>query len=377
MDFNLASIVTAYIPEIHYVLPFVGEVDLRPYIAAAVLFVGLTVIFKVIQLGVIARLRALSKRTKTDVDDVVIDVVGGVRAWVYTYIAFYIALQPFALPHWLDQVLTAVFLLTIIWQLIDAATTFVDYATKRFLEKDEDGDGVVDPNSATASHMVTLMARIVLWAFGGLFVLSNLGIEITSLIAGLGIGGIAVAFALQGILSDLFSSFSLYFDKPFRIGDYIVIGEHSGTVEKIGIKTTRIRTLQGEELVVSNAELTTARVQNFKKLQERRISSQFGIAYETPHEQVKEIPAMIERMFGAYPKARLDRVHFTTFGDSALLFDVVYYVESPDYADYLDVQQTFNFELMDKFSELSIEFAYPTRTLRFDSSNVLSIRTEK
>ena len=136
--------------------------------------------------------------------------------------------------------------------------------------------GIIDPNTATASNMVGLLARVILWALGILFVLSNLGIEVTSLLAGLGIGGIAIAFALQGILSDLFSSFSLYFDKPFRIGDYVVIGQHSGTVEKIGIKTTRIRTLQGEELVVSNNELTTTRVQNFKKMQER---TQHNIAH--------------------------------------------------------------------------------------------------
>jgi len=190
-----------------------------------------------------------------------------------------------------------------------------------------------------------------------------MGIEVTSLIAGLGIGGVAIAFALQGILSDLFASFSIYFDKPFRIGDFITVGTDSGTVQKIGIKTTRIKTLQGEELVISNAELTTARVQNFKKMQERRGSLQFGVTYETASDKVKGINTTVEQIFESLKMGRLDRVHFTSFGDSALIFDVVFYSESAAYADFLDLQQAFNFALMDKFAKDGVEFAYPTQVV--------------
>ncbi len=341
--------------------PLVGELNLSPYIAALAIFIGLSVFFKIIQVVVIGRLHALSQKTKTDVDDVLIDAVKGIRAWVYTLVAFYVSLQFFSFPEIADRILTGFVYFAVAWQVIEIALCFVEYGAGRFLEKDEDNDGVIDPNTATASHMLTLIARIVLWALGGLFVLSNMGIEVTSLIAGLGIGGVAVAFALQGILSDLFASFSLYFDKPFRIGDYIVIGDDSGTVEKIGIKSTRIRTLQGEELVVSNAELTSTRVQNFKKMQRRRIVTQFGITYETPHQRVRETPGVVTRILESIDGASLDRVHFTTFGDFALMFEIVYYVESSDYAVFMDLQQQFNLELMDKFSELGIEFAYPTQ----------------
>ncbi len=363
MDLGLTAQVGALLPEMKYMFPIIGEIDFEPYVLAFILFVGLTLAFKIIQIVIIARLKSLSKKTNTDIDDVVIDAIAGIRAWVYMLVALYVAIQPFTLPPWFDKGFTFIFLFAVVWQLIEIAVCFVDYLAVRVLEKDDDEDGVIDPDSATASHMVALLARIVLWALGSIFVLSNIGIEVTSLIAGLGIGGIAIAFALQGILSDLFSSFSLYFDKPFRIGDFIKIGTDSGTVEKIGIKTTRIRTSQGEELVISNAELTTARVQNFKKMKERRISSQFGITYETPHDKVKEIPAMVERIFENESGARLDRVNFTTFGDSALIFDFVYYVYSPDYATYLEIQQRINFDLMDKFAEVEIEFAYPTQTL--------------
>lgn len=362
MDSFSADAISA-LPDYTYTLPYLGEVNFTPYLAALGIFVGLSIIFKIVLVVLLSRLKNLSSKTNTDIDDVVIDALSGIRAWVYTLISLYVALQFFALPAMADKVITGLVLIAVAWQAIEVALCFIDYGARRFLEKDEDGDGEVDPNAATASHMVTLIARLAMWAFGIIFVLSNLGIEVTSLIAGLGIGGIAIAFALQGVLSDLFASFSIYADKPFRIGDYVVLGTDSGTVEKIGIKSTRIRTLQGEELVVSNAELTTARVQNFKKMQRRRISSQFGITYETPHDKVKEVNGVVTRIFEAIEGADLDRVHFTTFGDSALLFDVVYYVDSPEYADYLDRQQQFNFELMDKFAELGIDFAYPTQTI--------------
>lgn len=363
MDSTVLQMIAEKVPEVAIVLPFVGEVNLTPYVAAGVVFIALTAIFWLVRKVVILRLQALSEKTSTDVDDVLIDAVSSIHAWYYTLVALYAALTLLTLPHGVDMFMRAVFWFVTVWQAIETATCFIDYATKRFLEKDEDGDGVTDPASATASDMVTLLAKIVLWVFGVIFVFSNLGIEVTSLVAGLGIGGIAVAFALQGILSDLFSSFSLYFDKPFRVGDYIVIGQDSGTVEKIGIKTTRIRTLQGEELVVSNAELTTTRVQNFKKLKERRVSFKFGILYETPKEKVKEVNAIIEEIFKRVMGGRLDRVHFTGFGDSALLFEVVYYVESNDYVDYLDIQEQMNHELLERFADKGIEFAYPTQTV--------------
>ncbi len=365
---SLSANVLAALPELLATLPYFGEINTTPYIAAVGIFIGLSVLFKVVLVVLLARLRHLSTKTTTDVDDVIIAALSGVRTWVYTLVSLYIALQFFALPNTADKILTALTLFAVAWQAIEIALCFVEYGAMRFLEKDEDGDGEVDPNAATASHMVTLLARIALWGFGIIFVLSNLGIDVTSLIAGLGIGGIAIAFALQGVLSDLFASFSIYADKPFRIGDYVVIGTDGGTVEKIGVKTTRIRTLQGEELVVSNAELTTARVQNFKKMEERRGAVQFGVTYETSHDLVKQINGIVERIFEAIEGARLDRVHFTAFGDSALLFDVVFYVESAAYADFLDRQQQFNFELMDKFAELGIEFAYPTQMVYHKAS---------
>jgi small-conductance mechanosensitive channel len=350
-------------PALSYSLPFLGGVDLLRIIGALTVFILLTAIFWLIRKVVLNRLRKLSEKTSTNIDDAFIDIVSGVRSWVYSIVALYVSLQFFTFNEITNKIILAVFLFAVTWQVVEVATSLVKFLATNFLEKDEDGDGIVDPNSATASNMVALISKIVLWSLGFLFVLSNLGIEVTALIAGLGVGGIAIAFALQGILGDLFASFSIYFDKPFRIGDFIVVGTDVGTVQKIGIKSTRIKTLQGEELVISNNELTTARIQNFKRMNERRIVTNFGITYETPQELVREVPSMVKRIFEDLDGGRLDRVHFTTFGDSALLFEVVYYVESSDYTQYLNIQQDFNFDLMKRFAEAGIEFAYPTQTI--------------
>lgn len=346
-----------------YTLPFVGDIHVGPWLVALLVFVVLTTLFWILRTVILEKAKALSSKTNTDIDDVVVDVVCSIKAWVYTIVSFYIAIQFLSLPTWLDNTLTAIFLFAVVWQLIEVILSLVNYFTTHYLERDADGDGETDPGSVTASHMVSLVVRIVLWSLGILFILSNLGIEVTSLLAGLGIGGLAVALALQGILSDLFASFSIYFDRPFRVGDFVVVGNDSGTIQKIGIKTTRIKALQGQELVISNKELTSARVNNYKKMEERRIVTTIGVTYDTPLEELHSIPTIVNGIFENMERARLDRVHFTTFGDFSLVFEIVYYVESPNYNDYLDLQQNFNFTLMKRFEELGIEFAYPTQTI--------------
>lgn len=358
-----SSALAQYLPEVTVNLPLLGIVDIQKLIIAIGLFVFISLAAWLLRLVVLVRLESLAKKTSKQFDDTFVEAIQSIHPWVYNLLAFYVALQLYTLPAMADQVVTGLLYFAFVWQGIQVIKCFIRYAVTNFVEKDEDGDGVIDPAAATASDLITLISSIVLWVLGVIFVLSNIGIEVTSLIAGLGIGGIAIAFALQGVLGDLFASFSIYFDKPFRIGDFIVIGTDSGTVEKIGIKSTRIRTLQGEELVVSNAELTTVRVQNFKKMQERRISSQFGITYETPQDKVKMVEGIVQRIFEDIDCCHLDRVHFTTFADSALLFDVVYFIESSEYVDFLNAQQQFNFTLMERFAELGIEFAYPTQTI--------------
>jgi small-conductance mechanosensitive channel len=360
-DYFTTNLVGAWVPKIVYQVPMVGTFDLQQISASVAIFLALTFLFWLIRKVILVWLRRMSRKTKTKSDDVVIEAVQHIHGFVYTIVALYISLQVFTLPSAVDQTANAIFYIVLTWQVIRIVGGLIKYFAEAKLKEAEDGQ--VDPNAVTAAEMITLFSRIALWVLGLLFVLSNLGIEITSLVAGLGIGGIAVAFALQGILSDLFASFSLYFDKPFRIGDHIVIGTDAGIVEKIGIKTTRIRTLQGEELVVSNAELTTARVQNFKKMERRRGTIKFGVLYETPVDKLHALKDAIPGLFDEIEDTDLNRVFFTTFGPSSLDFEVVFYVNSREYGDFLTAQERFNFKLLEKMHELGIEFAYPTQTI--------------
>ncbi|MBE3116500.1 mechanosensitive ion channel family protein, partial [Candidatus Bathyarchaeota archaeon] len=220
-----------------------------------------------------------------------------------------------------------------------------------------------DSSSTTTITFLGFVARLILWAIILLLILDNLGINITGLVAGLGIGGIAVALALQNILGDLFASLSIVLDKPFVLGDFVVVDALSGTIEHIGLKTTRIRSLEGEQLIFSNNDLLKSRIHNYKRMSERRIVFGFGVVYQTPLEKLKAIKKIVSEVIAKNEKARFDRAHFKEYGDSSLNFEVVYYVTGPDYNIYMDVQEAINLEIFRRFAEEGIEFAYPTRTI--------------
>ncbi|KPK19599.1 MAG: hypothetical protein AMJ67_04860 [Betaproteobacteria bacterium SG8_41] len=220
-----------------------------------------------------------------------------------------------------------------------------------------------DPDGATALSLIGFAARVVLWTFLFLLALDQLGFNITALLAGLGVGGIAVALATQNILSDLFASLSIVLDKPFVVGDFIVIDNLRGNVERVGIKTTRIRSLDGELLVFSNADLLKSRIQNYQRMKERRVLFNVGVVYQTPCEKVEGITQWLREAVEAQEGTRFDRAHFKDYGDSALVFEVVYYVLTRDYNTYMDVQQAINLAIFARFAREGVDFAYPTRTL--------------
>ncbi|MFH1980079.1 MAG: mechanosensitive ion channel family protein [Patescibacteria group bacterium] len=338
----------------------VGGNTIREYlIAFAVLVVGM-VVLKIFQSVLLDKLKKASEKTKTDLDDVFIKILKDIKPTFYVLFAFYIAIQFLTIPAVFGQVIQGVFLFVIIFQVIRALQTLIDYGADKIIgQTDDEGN----TRNKSAIKNISAVLKICLWILAGLIILSNLGFNISSLIAGLGIGGIAVAFALQNVLTDIFSSFSIFLDKPFKEGDFIIVGNDMGVVEKIGIKTTRLKTLQGEELVVSNNELTSARVRNFKKLEKRRVVSVLGICYETDSEKLKAIPSIIKNIINATNLTEFDRCHFKEYGDFSLNFEIVYYVNSADYAQYMDAQQTINFKIKEDFEKRDIEFAYPTQTL--------------
>ena len=211
---------------------------------------------------------------------------------------------------------------------------------------------------------------LVIWSIALIFILDNLGFKISAVVAGLGIGGIAVALAAQTVLGDLFSYFVIFFDKPFEIGDFIIVGDKIGSVEYIGIKTTRIRAISGEQLVFSNTDLTNSRIHNYKKMERRRVVFKLGVVYQTPYSSLKKIPEIVESIINTQKDVVFDRGHFANYGDFSLNYEFVYFINGADYNQYMDIQQAINLEIFKKFNEEGIEFAYPSQTLFLNKANV-------
>lgn len=324
-----------------------------------VAFFVLLLVFKVFQTFFLLKLEKLAKKTKTDVDDMLVEIINSLRPPFYSFISFYVAAFFLVLIEPVQKAIDVVLILWVVFQVIVTMQILIDYVVRKKVSSDGEGEEGVKGAVAFVSGIL----KAILWVIGGMLALSNLGIDISSLIAGLGIGGIAIALALQNILGDLFSSFAIHFDKPFRVGDFIVVGDKKGVIVKIGIKTTRLRALQGEEIVISNKELTSAQIQNFKKMEERRASFSFGVTYETPVETLKKISGVVQEIVENIDGTRFDRAHFNRFDDSALNFDVVYYVLSSNYSDYMDIQQEINFKILEAFEKMNVSMAYPTRTI--------------
>ncbi len=220
-----------------------------------------------------------------------------------------------------------------------------------------------DAEAATTIHGLSVVAKIAIWVLVFLVALQTLGINVTTLLTGLGLVGLAVSLALQNVLSDFFSFIAIAMDKPFLIGDFIVVGQQMGTVEKIGLKTTRIRSLSGEEIVFSNSELVRSQIQNFKRMGERRVSFTFRVVYDTPLELLECIPKVVQEIIEKMPNTRFDRAHFKEFGEFALVFEVVYFLLDPSYHVYMDTQEKINLELMRRLAAMGVKLAYPTQVV--------------
>jgi small-conductance mechanosensitive channel len=272
-------------------------------------------------------------------------------------VATYLALRWLKLPAAADRFIDTGILVIVWWQV----ALWLTAAVRHFVDARR-GHGLASAEGAASLNILRFVGMVVVWTVAFLMLLTNLGVEIGPLIAGLGIGGVAIALAVQNVLGDLFASLSIALDKPFRVGDFLVLGEEKGTVEQIGIKSTRLRSLSGEQIVVSNGDLLKTRVRNYGLLYERRVSFSIGIVYETPRETVRAVPALIEAAIRAQDKTRFDRAHFASFAESALLFEAVYFVLDAQYNTFMDIQQAINLRLMEELAERGIKFAYPTVT---------------
>jgi len=304
------------------------------------------------------RFGALARATRTVLDDLLVAVLEGTRPIFLIVVAVWAGSRALQTSQTVQRALYTITVVTVLFQVGLWATT----ALMKWL-------AIIRERKAGEEEALTWLGAIewlgktAIWTIVLLIALENLGVDITGLAAGLGIGGIAIALAAQSVLGDLFSAFSIYIDQPFVLGDYLTVGNYSGTVQKIGMKTTRLKSLTGEQLVFSNSDLVSSRIQNFGRLVERRVAFAVGVTYDTPTGKVEKIPGIIREVVESQDHAQFDRSHFKEFGDSALIVETVYHVLLPEYQYKMDIQQAINLELMRRFEDEGIEFAFPTQTI--------------
>jgi small-conductance mechanosensitive channel len=339
-------------------MTFWGNTLTRWTVAAGVT-VGVIFVLRVVVAFAAARMKKLASRTESGVDDLIADLLDRTKFLFVVIVAVWGGSYALVLSDRAAQTIRAAFVLGLMVQAGVWTTALAEYFLTRYRKRVQ----ADDPGIATAMGAMGFLVRLVVWVIVTLIALDTLGVDITALIAGLGVGGIAIALAVQNVLGDLFASLSIILDKPFVVGDFIVLDDLKGTVEHVGLKTTRIRSQSGEQLVVSNSDLLSSRIRNFKRMTERRVAFEVGVTYGTPSEKLRQIPDVIRKAIESQTNTRFERSHFKTFGDSALLYETAYFMTVPDYNAYMDTQQTINLELYERFEALGVEFAYPTQTL--------------
>lgn len=312
-------------------------------------------VFKKIVFG---RLKNWAEKTHRNLDDFFIAGIEKTIILLLYYGSFYLAITSLNLNSKLAKFSDDVSIIIVTFFTIKIISSFLNFVLSTYLKRKS-----VDESKLKEIKGISTILNILIWIFGIMFLLENLGFNIGTVIAGLGIGGIAIALAAQTILGDLFSYFVIFFDRPFEIGDYIVVENKSGTVEFIGIKSTRIRAIGGEQLIISNKDLTNSRVHNYKKMEKRRVVFSLGVTYQTKAEQLSKIPNIVKDIILKEADVKFERGHFANYGDSSLNFEFVYFVNVSDYNRYMDIQQNINISIFTEFEKCGIDFAYPTRTI--------------
>lgn len=325
---------------------------------ALLVLIGILIFLYLFRSILLGKLRKLANQTSSQVDNILIEGISKTSPLFYVFIAIWGASQFLLLPDLVVDIINWVTLAIVLYYATIILQKLAEYLIETHIFGKAKGD---KDSTLIIKRFINQLVKLVIWIIAILLLLQNLGIEISVLLGGLGVAGLAITFGIQNILEDILSFFSIYFDKPFQIGDFVAIGDKMGTIKAVGVKSTRIETLQGEELVVSNKELTSTQIHNHKKMQERRVVFHFGVTYETKYKKLKRINKIVEQIFENVENARLDRIHFQDYGDFSLNYEVVYYVTTRDYDVYMDIQEKINLALFKAFEEEGIDFAYPTK----------------
>jgi len=327
------------------------------------IFLGSSIAIKIIRIVIIRRLKRWAEKTTTSIDDFIIRIIQKIIVPLTYLGAFYASVNILQMEPLLKKIVDIFAMAVLTIFVARFIIVIVTHAFALYLRK----KGKSESLERSLKGILGVL-KIIVWGLAITFFLDNLGFKISAVIAGLGIGGVAVALAAQAVLGDLFSYFAIIFDRPFEIGDFIIIGDYLGSIEYIGIKTTRIRSLGGEQLIFSNTDLTNSRVRNYKRMEKRRVLFRLGVTYQTPLEKIKKVPEIIKNIIEKVEDTVFDRAHFFEYGDFNLVVEIVYYVIGPDYNKYMDTQQQINFAIKEAFEKEGIEFAYPTQTLYVNKS---------
>ncbi len=327
-------------------------------LALAAFLASLALLYIVKGVG-INRLKAMAEKTETDLDDLAVALIEKFNWSEYQLAAVYIASRYLQISPLLDKGLKLVILLVFTYRAITIAQHLLSYGITKLAAKRE----LSEEAKASVVTSTQVIMRAIVWVAAGLFVLENMGVNISAVLAGLGIGGVAVALASQAILGDIFNFFVILLDKPFLVGDFIVTDTLAGTVEHLGLKSIRVRSLSGELLIVSNSKLLGMEVKNYRQMKRRRVAIKTSVVYDTPLEKLKQVPSMIKEAVSGLEKTTFDHSNMSGLGDFSIDFETVYFVESPDYNFHMQTQENFLRAVIAKFKEVSIEFAYPTQTL--------------
>lgn len=332
--------------------------SVRDYLIALGIFLVSIVVIRLLKVIFIRSVKRWTERTTNTLDDLLVQTVTRFGIPALNFVALYFAIYSLTLSPKIHRVLEVATASVVAFFLIRLVASVIRYFLEGYVRKQEHGEDKVNQVQG-----IILIITIVIWILGLLFLFSNLGYDVTAIIAGLGVGGIAVALAAQNIISDLFNYLVIFFDKPFEVGDFIIVDEKLGTIDYIGIKTTRVRSLSGEQLVFSNSDLTNSRIHNYKRMQRRRIVFTFRVTYQTNIDHVREIPEIVRNAINNQDRVAFDRAHLRSFDESCMTYEAVYMVESADYNVYMDIQQAINLEILEAFTSRGIQFAYPTRTV--------------
>lgn len=340
-------------------------------LTAAILFVVLLIVRRLL----VSRLGKLAARTTNQIDDMVVALIGETRAWVLLALALYVGLSPLKLPPRVEMYLPPAAKLVLLWQAAVWGVGAIAFWVKHHLDHRTGGG---DRAGVAMINAIGVGGKLLLWLLVAITALKSVfAIEITPLITGLGVSGIAVALAVQNILGDLLAAAAIVFDKPFDVGDTIGVDTITGTVEHIGLKTTRIRSVTGEQIIIGNGDLLKSRLRNFRRMYQRRVLFNLDVTFDTPSDALARLPGIIQQIVSAQSPVKFDRCHVSSFSESAIRIETVYYVLDPDYKKYMDVQQAINLEVLRRFAAEQVKFAFPSRTVYHEGPLVKDLALAK